>query len=114
MKRSNSKLDAAVHIKPWQNGWEAPYPDDAICLSNQNKDQKEKKYNSSNKKKDEKAPVTIGEKVRSIKNGRTAVIVESSLKKIAVQYDDDGSIESVGHKKWVKDIPFLSVKDERK
>lgn len=113
VRRSNSKLDAAVHIKPWHNEWEAPYPDNIICLSNQDKDQKEKNYNSSNKKKDKKAPVTIGERVRSIKNGRTAVIIESTIDKITVRYDD-GSIESFGHKKWVKETPFLSVKNERK
>ncbi len=100
-------LDAAVYPISWKK-WEAPYPDDyrkTNPVVYGNIKSKNKKLN----KPLEKTTSTVGDRVFSKKNKRTAIIIESSLERITLKFDDDGSICKYAKKLWILKTPFLPV-----
>ncbi len=100
-------LDAAVYPVS-RKRWEAPYPVDLyIAQSDFYMIKKEKNKKSNNTFA--KTTSNVGERVFSKKSKRTATIIDSTLEKIIIRFDDDGTICKYARNLWVIKTPFLPV-----
>ena len=100
-------MDAAVYPIS-RKKWEAPYPVDFYIAKSdfyESKSVKKKKYNNPL----EKTTTNVGDRVFSKKSRRTAVIIDCTLERITIRFDDDGTESKYARNIWVIKTPFLPV-----
>ena len=100
-------LDAAVYPIS-RKKWEAPYP---VELFDTKSDFYEKKEmtNNRNTKPLKKTTSKVGDRVFSQKNKRTAIIIDSTMDRIIIRFDDDGTICKYAKNIWILKTPFLPM-----
>ena len=98
-------MDAAMHYVFWNN-WEAPYPVDSL-VTKSDLDEVIKSRNRKNNKPLDKTTSNIGDRVFSKKSKRTAIIIDSTMDRITIKYEDDGSVCKFAKNLWIIKSPFL-------